>query len=92
MMAKKIPMRMCVACREMTPKRELIRVVRSPEGEISIDDRGKKNGRGAYVCNKIECIENAIKRKQLERALDANVPDEIKQALIENAAGGTGGK
>jgi len=91
-MAKKIPMRMCVACREMTPKRELIRVVRSPEGEISIDDRGKKNGRGAYVCNKIECIENAIKRKQLERALDANVPDEIKQALIENAAGGTGGK
>ncbi len=91
-MAKKIPMRMCVACREMTPKRELIRVVRSPEGEISIDDRGKKNGRGAYVCNKIECIQNAIKRKQLERALDANVPDEIKQALIENAAGGTGGK
>jgi len=91
-MAKKIPMRMCVACREMTPKRELIRVVRSPEGEISIDDRGKKNGRGAYVCNKIECIQNAIKRKQLDRALDANVPDEIKQALIENAAGGTGGK
>ncbi|MGI6739222.1 MAG: RNase P modulator RnpM [Christensenellales bacterium] len=91
-MAKKIPMRMCVACREMTPKRELIRVVRSPEGEISIDDRGKKNGRGAYVCNKIECIQNALKRKQLERALDAAVPDEIKQALIENAAGGTGGK
>ena len=83
---------MCVACREMTPKRELIRVVRSPEGEISIDDRGKKNGRGAYVCNKIECIQNAIKRRQLERALDANVPDEIKQTLIENAAGGTGGK
>ena len=72
-MAKKIPMRMCVACREMTPKRELIRVVRSPEGEISIDDRGKKNGRGAYVCNKIECIQNALKRKQLERALDAAV-------------------
>lgn len=69
MKPKKIPLRMCVGCREMKPKRELIRVVRSPEGEVSIDPVGKKPGRGAYVCRQEACLKRAIKQKQLERQL-----------------------
>ena len=68
MKEKKVPMRMCVGCREMKPKRELLRVVRSPEGEISIDVTGRKPGRGAYVCRSAECLKTALKQKQLERA------------------------
>ena len=62
-MEKKIPMRQCLGCREMKPKRELIRVVRSPEGEISLDFKGKASGRGAYVCPKQECLKKAIKTR-----------------------------
>ena len=76
-MPKKIPMRQCLGCREMKQKRELIRVVRSPEGEISLDFRGKKPGRGAYVCPDEKCLKAAIKSKALERALETPIPEDI---------------
>lgn len=78
---RKIPMRQCVGCREMKPKRELTRVVRSPEGEISIDPRGKKPGRGAYVCRDPECLKKAIRSRALGRALDTAIPEEIFDTL-----------
>ena len=81
MKAKKIPMRMCVGCREMKPKRELIRVVRSPEGEVSMDPVGKKPGRGAYVCRNPECLKRAIKQRQLERQLEVTLTEEVVSAL-----------
>ena len=80
-MQKKIPMRQCLGCRENKPKRELIRVVRSPEGEISLDFRGKANGRGAYVCPNPACLRKAIKAKALERALETQIPEEIYEQL-----------
>ena len=80
-MQKKIPMRQCLGCREMKPKRELIRVVRSPEGNISLDARGKANGRGAYLCPNPECLKRAIKAKALSRAFSAEIPQEIYDAL-----------
>ena len=88
-MPKKIPMRMCVGCREMKPKKELLRVVRSPEGEVSIDPGGKKSGRGAYVCQQEACLARAIKQRQLDRALEAALTPEIatqlKEALVKLA-------
>ena len=69
-MMKKVPMRMCVACREMKPKKELIRVVRTPEGEIVADETGRKNGRGAYLCRAEACFNKAVKTRALERALE----------------------
>ena len=87
-MQKKIPMRQCVGCREMKAKKELVRVVRSPEGEISLDFRGKAPGRGAYVCPQAECLRRAIKSKALERGLDCQIPREIyDQLLLRMAAG-----
>ena len=83
MKPKKIPMRMCVGCREMKPKRELIRVVRSPEGEVSMDPVGKKPGRGAYVCRNVDCLKRAIKQRQLERQLEVQLTAEVAQALQE---------
>ena len=74
---KKIPMRQCVGCREMKPKRELIRVIRTSEDEILIDATGKKNGRRAYICPNRECLEKAVKNKGLERSLKISVPQEI---------------
>ena len=80
-MPKKIPMRQCTGCREMKPKRELTRIVRSPEGEVSIDDTGKKPGRGAYVCRSAECLKKAIKTRALSRAFGAEVPEEVYDTL-----------
>ncbi|NLL91016.1 MAG: YlxR family protein [Ruminococcaceae bacterium] len=80
-MQKKIPMRMCTGCRERKPKRELIRVVRDPDGEITIDLRGKKSGRGAYICKKLECFLKAKKSKALERALECAIDEEIFERL-----------
>ena len=80
-MPKKIPMRQCLGCREHKPKRELIRVVRSPEGEISLDFRGKKSGRGAYVCPESACLAKIRKSKALERAFSVAVPDQVYAAL-----------
>ena len=80
---KNIPMRQCVGCREMKPKKELIRVVRSPEGQVSLDFRGKLPGRGAYVCPNPACLAKAKKSKALERAFSAPLPEEVYQALEE---------
>ena len=82
MKEKKVPMRMCVGCREMKPKKELIRVVRSAEGAGSMDATGKKPGRGAYVCRSAECLRRAIRQKQLERAFECALTDEVKEALV----------
>ena len=82
-MPKKIPMRQCLGCREMKPKRELIRVVRSPEGEIRLDFKGKANGRGAYLCQDPACLKKAVKAKALSRALDCEIPQEVYDALGE---------
>ena len=80
-MTKKIPMRQCLGCRVMKQKRELIRVVRSPEGEVSLDFRGKKPGRGAYVCNSESCLKKAIKARALARALGVEIPQSIIDEL-----------
>ncbi len=81
MKPKKIPMRMCTGCREMKEKRELIRVVRGPDGDASLDPTGKKSGRGAYVCRRTECLKRAIKQKQLERQLQVTLTEEVSEAL-----------
>ena len=90
-MEKKIPMRQCLGCREMKPKRELIRVVRSKEGEISLDFRGKAPGRGAYVCPDPACLKKARKARALERAFSAQIPAEIYARLEEEMERGDGG-
>ena len=81
MPVKKVPVRMCTGCREHKPKKELIRVVRSPEGEISIDATGKKSGRGAYLCQNPDCLKKARKARRLERAFDCKIPDEVYERL-----------
>ena len=81
MKPKKIPMRMCVGCREMKEKRELIRIVRTPEGEAVLDPTGKRSGRGAYVCRQAECLRRSIRQKQLERQLEITLTPEIIDTL-----------
>ena len=83
MKEKKVPMRMCMGCREMKPKKELLRVVRSPEGVVSIDVTGRKPGRGAYVCRSAECLKRAIKQKQLERAFECPLGEETHASLLQ---------
>ena len=78
---RKIPVRQCLGCNEHKPKVDLIRVVRSPEGEISLDTRGKKSGRGAYICHDVKCLNKARKSKRIERALDCTIPEEIYDAM-----------
>lgn len=80
---KKIPLRKCVGCGEMKEKRELIRVVRSPEGEISLDKIGRKPGRGAYVCPSMDCLKAARKAHRLERTFSCAIPEEIYDRLEE---------
>ncbi|HWQ57887.1 MAG TPA: YlxR family protein [Clostridia bacterium] len=86
MAEKKTPMRMCVACRQMTPKKQLIRVVRTPENEIKPDPTGKASGRGAYLCRNAQCLEKAKKSRALDRALEQKVGDEVF-ALLEKEIG-----
>ena len=83
MKTRKIPMRMCVGCREMKEKRSLVRVVRSAEGAISFDRVGKAPGRGAYICRSKECLQKAIKQRQLERALETRIEESVYQQLME---------
>ena len=83
MKPKKIPMRMCVGCREMKEKRELIRIVRTPDGNTVIDPTGKQSGRGAYVCRNAECLRRSIRQKQLDRQLDVTLNEETTEALTE---------
>ena len=91
-MPKKIPMRQCLGCREMRPKRELLRVVRSPEGAVTLDLRGKASGRGAYVCPNPECLKRAIKTKALSRAFETEIPQEVYDALLAEMEAANGAK
>ena len=89
-MPKKIPMRQCLGCREMKPKPELLRVVRSPEGEISLDTRGKKPGRGAYICPNMDCLKKALRSKALDRSLEVTIPQEVYARLEKEMEAGNG--
>ncbi|MBQ6797530.1 MAG: YlxR family protein [Clostridia bacterium] len=80
---RKIPMRMCTGCGEMKPKRELVRIVKSPEGEISVDLVGKKPGRGAYICRSTECLQAARKARRLEKTFSSKIEDEVWAAMKE---------
>ncbi len=80
---RKIPERQCLGCNEHKPKAELIRVVRSPDGEISLDFKGKKSGRGAYICKDKKCLQRARKSRRIEHNLDCVIPEEIYD-LLEN--------
>ena len=87
MKTKKIPMRMCLGCNEMKPKKELVRVVKSKEGEISLDLTGKKSGRGAYICRNPECLKKARKSRRFEKSFSCRISDEIydgMEAELEN--------
>lgn len=78
---KKIPMRQCMGCNEHKPKMELLRVVRSPEGETSLDFTGKKSGRGAYICREVGCLKKARKSCRLERVLECSISEEVYDAM-----------
>ncbi|WP_242862867.1 RNase P modulator RnpM [Clostridium sp. C105KSO13] len=78
---KKIPMRKCVGCGEMKPKKEMIRVLRTMEGDFVLDATGKKNGRGAYLCRSQNCLEKADKNKGLERSFKQSIPEEVYEHL-----------
>ena len=84
---KKIPQRQCVGCREMKDKKSLLRVVKSPEGDVSLDFGGKKPGRGAYVCPDPACLKKAQKSKALDRSLEVEVPQEVYDRLAHEMEG-----
>lgn len=86
-MAKKVPERKCLGCMESFPKSSLIRVVRSAEGEVTLDSTGKKSGRGAYICPKAECFKKAVKAKRLERAFECQIPEEVIASLEKKIEG-----
>lgn len=89
MKTKKIPVRLCVACRSPRPKKEMLRVVKSPEGMLKLDTTGKAQGRGAYICPEVECLDKAKKTRALERALEYPLTDElyneIKRVILRRA-------
>ena len=89
-MQKKIPQRQCMGCRERKAKRELIRVVRTPEGNVSLDFGGKMNGRGAYICPDAECLKKAIRSKALDRSLEVTIPQEVYDRLQKEMEAGSG--
>ncbi|MCD7882446.1 MAG: YlxR family protein [Lachnospiraceae bacterium] len=78
---KKVPLRKCTGCQEMKNKKEMLRVLRTPEGEIVLDETGRKNGRGAYICRSLGCLEKARKNKGLERSLKVKIPEETYESL-----------
>ena len=80
-MAKKIPLRQCLGCREMIPKSELIRIVRSSDGDFTVDATGKQSGRGAYICRKSECLKKAVSSKALERSFKVSIPADVYEQL-----------
>jgi predicted RNA-binding protein YlxR (DUF448 family) len=88
MKPRKIPLRKCTGCGEMKPKKELIRVLKTTESEIILDKTGKKNGRGAYLCNSLECFKQARKTRGLERSLQIKIPDEIYETLEKELSAG----
>ncbi len=83
MKEKKIPMRMCTGCCEMKPKSELVRIVRSPEGEIFLDTTGRKNGRGSYICKSTACFDKALRKKAFERAFGVKLSEELAAGIRE---------
>ncbi|MEX2105034.1 MAG: YlxR family protein [Bacilli bacterium] len=84
---KKIPLRKCIACQEMKSKKELIRIVRTPDQEVLIDPTGKKSGRGAYLCNNEGCFQLSIKKKALSRALSVEISEDVYNQLAARFAG-----
>lgn len=91
MTPKKTPERQCIGCGRRAPKRELIRVVRTPGGEVHVDRTGRANGRGAYLCDDVSCLEKAIRRHSLARALKCEVPGEVSEALRREMEDGHAG-
>ena len=87
MQHKKIPMRRCGGCGEMKTKKELVRVVRSPEGEISLDLTGRKNGRGSYICKDVDCFNMAIKKKVFNRDFGQNLSDQTVEEILKELSG-----
>lgn len=83
MKQKKIPMRRCTGCGEQKPKKELVRVVKTPDGEILLDPTGKASGRGAYICNNAECLKKARKSKRIDRTFEMTIPDEVYKQMEE---------
>lgn len=79
--ARKIPVRQCLGCNEHKPKREMLRVLRTPQGEITLDFTGKKSGRGAYICPRAACLKKARKSRRIENALECSIPDEVYDAM-----------
>ena len=90
-MQKKIPQRQCMGCRERKAKRELIRVVRQPDGNVSLDFGGKMNGRGAYICPNPECLKKVQKSKALDRSLEVTIPDAVFERLAREMEGNANG-
>ena len=90
-MQKKIPQRQCMGCRERKEKRAMIRVVRTPEGEVTLDFSGKKNGRGAYLCPNPDCLKKAIRAKSLDRSLEVTIPQEVYDRLEKEMEAGANG-
>ena len=90
-MQKKIPQRQCMGCRERREKRAMIRVVRTPEGEVTLDFSGKKNGRGAYLCPNPDCLKKAIRSKALDRSLEVTIPQEVYDRLEKDMEAGANG-
>lgn len=86
MKAKKTPLRMCIACREMKDKKQMLRIVKSADGEIGLDFGGKKNGRGAYICDNPSCIQKCVKGKLIHKAFSCSVSDEIYEKIAEEYA------
>lgn len=86
MTARKVPMRQCIGCREMKEKNSMIRVIRTPEGEICMDATGKKNGRGAYLCRSAECFHKAVKTNALSRSFQMHIPGEVYERLEKEFA------
>ena len=82
MKTKKTPMRMCLGCGEMKPKKELIRVVKSPEGEISLDFKGKAAGRGAYICRSTDCLEKARKARKFEKSFSCRIEESVYEVMM----------
>ena len=90
-MQKKIPQRQCMGCRERKPKKELIRIVRTPDGVVTLDFGGKMNGRGAYICPNPECLKKVQKSKALDRSLEVPIPDEVYERLQKEMEAGENG-
>ena len=86
MTVRKVPVRRCTGCGEHFPKKELIRVLRTPEGDILLDDSGKKSGRGAYICKNASCLKKARKARRLETSLECSIPDGVYDRLEEELA------